>query len=219
MGFKFPENFNYPLISKSVKEFWRRWHISLGTWFRDYLYIPLGGNRHGKAKQIRNLLIVWALTGLWHGASWNYVIWGLAFGALLVFETVFAKKGKSETDTELLRSIPRRFVVLALTVVIFVWFRFQSFDEAIRQIASMFGGSPLWNSETAYLLKSGAVVLFVSFIGATPLPKRLANKIEATNPGVYLSAAARPVLMVIIIGLSTAYLVDGSFSPFLYFRF
>ncbi|MBQ7596760.1 MAG: MBOAT family protein, partial [Clostridia bacterium] len=108
LGIKFPENFNYPLISKSIREFWRRWHITLGSWFRDYLYIPLGGNRHGIVKQIRNLLIVWALTGLWHGASWNYVIWGLGFGVILVMETVLFKKTSENKENRLLRSIPRR---------------------------------------------------------------------------------------------------------------
>ena len=219
LGFKFPENFNYPLISKSIREFWRRWHITLGSWFRDYLYIPLGGNRHGIVKQIRNLLIVWALTGLWHGASWNYVIWGLGFGIILVMETVLFKKASDNKEKSLLRSIPRRIIVLAITVVIFVWFRFQSFDEAINQIGSMFGASPLWSEETSYLLKSGAVMMLVSLIGATPFPKRIAQKIELTKPGVYFSTVFRPAFMLLIIGLSTAYLVDGSFSPFLYFRF
>ncbi len=218
-GFQFPENFDYPLISKSIKEFWRRWHISLGTWFRDYLYIPLGGNRRGTILQIRNLLIVWAFTGLWHGASWNYVIWGLSFGILLVSETLFSKKREKADRAGLWRSVPRRILVSAVAAMIVVWFRFQSFGEAIRQLGSMFGSSPLWSEETAYLLKSGAVMISVSLLGATPLPKRLVQRIAATKPGSRLAAVLRPAFMLLILGLSTAYLVDGSFSPFLYFRF
>ena len=218
-GFRIPENFNYPLVAGSIREFWRRWHITLGAWFRDYLYIPLGGSRHGLLRQIFSLLFVWAMTGLWHGASWNYMIWGACFGVLLVIETVISRLRKKEEKPGLWLSLPRRLLVFAVSALIFVWFRFQGAGEALHQFSLMFGGAPLWSSETAYLLQGAAVILIAALIGATPLPKMLFSRLEKTKPGVYILPAARVILMIGVLGLSTAYLVDGSFSPFLYFRF
>ena len=224
-GFEIPENFNYPLISGSIKEFWRRWHISLGAWFRDYLYIPLGGNRNGLIKQLLNLLIVWALTGLWHGASWNYVIWGLAFGIILIAETIWDKLFKNVETLDNRKNIHTAFRIVRVisvqfvTVIIFVWFRFQNFDEAIRQIGNMFGTVSFWTPDTLYYLKSGFVILLIALFGATPLPKRIAERIENTKIGVISFPFLRIIVLTAVLLVSTAYLVDGSYSPFLYFRF
>ena len=218
-GFKIPENFKYPLVSPSVRDFWRRWHITLGAWFRDYLYIPLGGSRKGTARQIFALLFVWAMTGLWHGASWNYVIWGACFGVLRVGETLLRKLSKKEEKTGLWRTLPRRIAVFALSALIFVWFRFQTAGEATAQFSRMFGGASFWSGETGYLLGGAAVILAVAFLGATPLPKRVFARLENTKAGACILPAGKALATVGILGLSTAYLVDGSFSPFLYFRF
>ncbi len=218
LGFCFPENFDYPLISRSIREFWRRWHITLGSWFRDYLYIPLGGSRCGIAKHIRNLLIVWALTGLWHGASWNFVVWGLSFGILLVLEMLLSKRNKeknADAKSSYLRCIP----VFLITCLIFVWFRFSDFGEAVGQFGRMFGSAPLWNREAAYYLRGGSVILIASLIGATPIPQKAFLSAEKTRLGAKLLQILRPLWMLVVLGVSTAYLVDGSFSPFLYFRF
>ena len=215
-GFTIPENFDYPLVSRSAREFWRRWHITLGRWFRDYLYIPLGGSRRGLPRQLLNLLLVWALTGLWHGAGWNFALWGLSFGALVAAETLlFRKKDNSAAGKAgYLRTLP----LLLVTVLIFVWFRFPTFGEAAAAFGQMFGG-PLWSGETAYLLKSAAVLLVVAALGATPLPKRLALRFSRTKAGGALIPWGKALWMLLILAAATAYLVDGSFSPFLYFRF
>ena len=218
-GFDIPENFNYPLISRSFREFWRRWHISLGSWFRDYLYIPLGGNRKGPGITIRNILLVWALTGLWHGASWNFVIWGLAFGVLLVLETLCEGRRKTgETDSPRRNSWLRVPFVLLMTVLIFVFFRFPDYTEAAAQFRKMFSGS-FWTAESFYYVRSAAVLLVFSAFGATPLPKRLASRIFLTRSGQRSATFVQAVWMLLILLLVTASLVDGSFSPFLYFRF
>ncbi len=237
-GFRLPENFRYPLVSRSIGEFWRRWHITLGSWFRDYLYIPLGGSRCSKAKHVRNILIVWALTGLWHGASWNFVIWGLCFGLLMIPGAMIRRKRpRSETiiradvldkapeQTEkprrsrLLLDVLRCAAVMILTVLIFVWFRFTGFQDAVLQFSEMFGSVPFLSGESFYYLKGAAVLLTVSLIGATYLPCRLVRKLEQTRAGQTLLPFGRALWMLLILAVSTAYLADGSFSPFLYFRF
>ena len=218
-GFDIPENFRYPLVSASLRDFWRRWHISLGTWFRDYLYIPLGGSRRGLPRQLRNLLLVWALTGLWHGAGWGFVLWGLCFGLLLALETLWVRRrGTPAAGTAAGRTL-RRLGVLALTTVVFVWFRFPAFGDAAAQLGRMFGGAPLWSGETGYLLRGCAVLLPAALLGATPLPKRAVLRLEGTKAGAALVPLGRALWMLLLLGVSTAYLVDGSFSPFLYFRF
>ena len=205
-GFSFPENFNYPYISRSVTEFWRRWHMSLGTWFRDYVYIPLGGNRKGKGRQFFNILIVWVLTGFWHGAAWNFLFWGLYFAVLLMIE----KAG-----------LPVRGRVYTLLVIVlgFVLFDAASLSAAISCIQGLFGlgGLPLVSTEGLYLLRSNLVLLAAAILGATPVPKKLWEKLESRFPR--LSAALAPVGMAALLLLSTACLVDGSYNPFLYFRF
>ncbi len=215
LGFHFPENFNYPFISQSITEFWRRWHMTLGGWFRDYLYIPLGGNRVSGGKWIRNVIIVWAATGLWHGAAWNFLWWGLYFGALLVLEKfvlmpVLKKIGAA-----------RYLYVLPLLLVSFVIFNASGVGQLMGDLQAMFGmaGLPGWSFETGYFLRSYAVVLLAAIVGATPLVKNLWEKIAATHPGRVVALVAEPLFVVGMLFITTAYLVDGSFNPFLYFRF
>ena len=212
-GFEFLENFDYPYISGSVTEFWRRWHMSLGTWFRDYVYIPLGGNRVSKIKWLRNIFIVWFLTGFWHGAAWNFIVWGLYFAVLLVLEKLWLKKYLDKSK------VLRHVYVMLLVVISFVIFNATDMGEAARYIAAMFGlgNVPAFSAEWLYYLRSYAVVIVVAIIGATPLPKVLANKICAKYEKV--TNVIEPVVLVGLMVVMTAYLVDGSFNPFLYFRF
>lgn len=207
-GFDFIENFNYPYISKSITEFWRRWHMSLGTWFRDYVYIPLGGSRVKKARMFFNILVVWMLTGFWHGAAWNFVIWGLYFAVLLIIEKVFLLKYLDKTK------VLNRIYVLFAVVISFVIFNAATMYEAVSYIGGMFGvgGIPLCSAEAIYYLRSFAVIFVLAIIGATPIPKKIATKIKVMQ---YIE----PIVLLALLAVITAYLVDGSFNPFLYFRF
>lgn len=214
-GFDFPENFNYPYISKSITEFWRRWHMTLGSWFRDYVYIPLGGNRRGIGRQLFNILVVWMLTGLWHGAAWNFVLWGIFYALLLTAEKVGLKKA---LDTH--GALGHVYVLLAVLLG-FVLFNADSLDQAAQDIAGMFafGKLPLLSAEAVYYLRSYGVVLLLAVLGATPLPKRA---IAALSGNRVLSRGwnvLEPLLLTGLLLVVTAYLVDGSFNPFLYFRF
>ena len=206
-GFHFIENFNYPYLSKSVTEFWRRWHMSLGSWFRDYVYIPLGGNRVSKARWVFNILVVWMLTGLWHGASWNFVLWGLLFAVVLLIEKWLPALQK-------LPSAARHIYVLLIVMLSFILFNAADLNQAAQDVAGLFGGLPLVTQESLYYLRSYAVVFAVSVVGATPLPKQLAARIPEKA-----AAVLEPVAMIALLLTCTAYLVDGSFNPFLYFRF
>ncbi len=211
-GFHFLENFNYPYISKSVTEFWRRWHISLGSWFRDYVYIPMGGNRCSKGKWMFNILVVWFLTGFWHGASWNFIVWGLYFATFLLLEKLFLAKK--------LEKLPMWLQILYTLILVnfgFVIFNANDLSGVIANFGGMFGagGIPLTDSRTVYYLLGNAVLLLIAAVGATPLPKKLADKLRNTSFGWVLE----PLFAVVTLLLVTAYLVDGSFSPFLYFRF
>lgn len=212
LGFRFLENFNYPFISKSITEFWRRWHISLGSWFRDYVYIPLGGNRVKPMRQIFNIMVVWCLTGFWHGAGWTFMSWGLYFGVLLIIEKLFLKKYLEKSP-----SFIKHFYVIFLVLISFVLFNADTFTMAFSDLKIMFGAAdlPLYTAETLYTLRSYAVLLIIALIGATPLVRNLARKIENTK----ISTVLEPVITAVILIVSTAYLVDGSFNPFLYFRF
>lgn len=214
-GFDFLENFNYPFISRSITEFWRRWHMSLGSWFRDYLYIPLGGNRVPRGRWIFNIAVVWAATGLWHGAAWNFVAWGIFFAVLLVLEKLFLKKW--------LERAPARghIYVMLLVIISFVLFDATSLRGAGETIGAMFGagGLPAVSFEALYNLRSYAVVLILGIIGSTPLPKLAVERIRKTSGGAVLINAAEPVALVALLAVSTAFLIDGSFNPFLYFRF
>ena len=220
-GFKFMENFNYPYISKSVTEFWRRWHISLGSWFRDYIYIPLGGNRVSKGRHLFNIFVVWFLTGFWHGAAWNFIVWGLYFAVLLVIEKFFMLKHMERMPKVLVHG----YVLLA-SVISFVIFDAVNMQLAVVYIGAMFGfgGLPLVSVETLYYLRSYAILLILALIGATPLVKSIANRIMTaqwteSTLGTVLSTALELLVLIVLFVVSTAYLVDGSFNPFLYFRF
>ena len=211
-GFTFPENFNYPYCSASITEFWRRWHISLGSWFRDYVYIPLGGSRVGKWKLLRNLLLVWAATGLWHGAAWNFVLWGLFYAVLLIAEK-FALLPKLQKHPTLGRVYTLLFVLLG-----FVLFDAPSLSAAASRIAGLFGGAGA-GVESLYYLRSYAVVLLLAVLGATPLPKRLLARLRKNRVCGAILDVLEPIVLVALLALCTAYLIDGSFNPFLYFRF
>lgn len=215
-GFTFLENFNYPYISKSITEFWRRWHISLGTWFRDYVYIPLGGNRLGKAKQIRNILIVWMLTGFWHGANWNFIAWGLFFGILLILEKTFLLK-----VLEKLPKIIQHFYVLFAIMISFILFNANDITQAFEQIVGLFGANKevFINDYTLYYLKSYLVTLIIAIIGSTPLLSKKLNQVKE-NPKIrkWINFI-EPITLITLLLFVTAYLVDNSYNPFLYFRF
>ena len=212
-GFDFLENFDYPYISGSVTEFWRRWHMSLGTWFRDYVYIPLGGNRVSKIKWFRNIFVVWFLTGFWHGAAWNFIVWGLYFAVLLILEKLWLKKYLDKSK------VLRHVYVMFLVIISFVIFNAADMGEAMRYIASMFGAGdvPAVSAELFYYLRSYAVVIAVAIIGSTPLPKKLVSKISEKHEKIF--NVIEPLVLVGMLVVMTAYLVDGSFNPFLYFRF
>ena len=214
-GFSFPENFNYPYISASITEFWRRWHISLGTWFRDYLYIPLGGNRTSRAKWYRNLLIVWAATGLWHGAAWNFLLWGLLFAVLLIAEKQFLRPVLEKS-----RVFSHIYVLFFITLS-FVLFDADSISSAAGTLGALFGAGGLTGAtqEALYLLRSNAVLLAIAAVGATPLPRRLCGALESSRAGARVLSVLEPLGTLALLVLCTAYLVDGTFSPFLYFRF
>lgn len=212
-GFHFPENFNYPYISGSITEFWRRWHISLGTWFRDYLYIPMGGNRVSRSRWFFNIFVVWMATGLWHGATWNFVLWGVFFAILLMIEKIgllsILKKMK----------VLNHIYVLFFVIINFVIFDASSLGGIFSYFKAMFGCSryPWMTFESMYYLKSYAVILVIAILGATPLPKLIVGWIERKNKTVI--QIAEPIFLVALLTVCTAFLIDGSFNPFLYFRF
>ena len=212
LGLNFLENFNYPYIAKSITEFWRRWHISLSSWFRDYVYIPLGGNRVKKSRQVFNIMVVWCLTGFWHGAGWTFIAWGLYFGILLLCEKFFWGK-----LIEKLPKVFRHIYVIFIVIISFVIFNASTFTEAWNDILNLLGmnGLPLISDGAIYALKSNAILLVIAFFGATPVMKKLCLKYEDKLPVRILEVVSIAVILVV----STAYLVDGSFNPFLYFRF
>ncbi len=215
MGFNFIENFNYPFVSKSATEFWRRWHMSLGTWFRDYVYIPLGGNRVSKPRQFFNIFVVWMLTGFWHGAAWNFIIWGLFFAVLLIIEKTLILKHLEK------RKILSRIYMILVISVSFVIFNATDMKEAISYIGGMFGAGdiPLVSNEYLYYLKSFAVVLILGIIGSTPVVKNTVEKLMQNNKVSKILVVLEPTILVVLMIVMTAFLVDGSFNPFLYFRF
>ncbi len=215
LGFRFTENFDYPYISGSVTEFWRRWHISLGSWFRDYVYIPLGGNRVSRAKWLRNIFIVWALTGLWHGAAWNFILWGLFFAVLLTAEKLLY--GKTLERLPLLRHV---YVLLAVTVS-FVLFDAADVGGAAATVGAMFGAGGLKAADpiSLYYLRSYSAVFLIGILGATPLPKRIMQRLTSSPAGARAVNAVEPAALIVLLAVITGYLVDGSFNPFLYFRF
>ncbi len=216
LGFSFPENFNYPFISRSITEFWQRWHMTLSLWFRDYLYIPLGGNKKGVARQIVNIVIVWSITGLWHGAQYNFILWGMYFAILLVVEKFILRNA--------LLKLPRVFQHLYLLFVLafsFVIFDSNSLSEISYYVSGLLGldGLPFLSYEAAYYISSYAVVFLLACLFATPLPKQWYKRLETKRYSKEILTVLETPLMAVLLILSTAYIVDGSFNPFLYFRF
>ncbi len=214
-GFEFMENFNYPYISASITEFWRRWHMSLGSWFRDYVYIPLGGNRVSKTLWFRNIFVVWFLTGFWHGAAWNFIIWGLYFAIILVIEKLWLLEKLKKAK------IWNHIYVLFLVLISFVIFNATNMAEAFSYIGGMFGvgTTSFVSTECFYYLKSYSGILLLGMIGATPLPKECVKWLEQRKWGKTGLEILEPIVLAILLLVITAYLVDGSFNPFLYFRF
>ena len=209
LGFRFDENFDHPYLSTSVGEFWRRWHMSLTSWFREYLYFPLGGSRAGSAKTLRNLLIVWFCTGFWHGASWNFVLWGLYFGLWLILERFVFRDLLARTPV-----LVKRFYTLLVVFVGWGIFAMEDLGVCGRYLAVCFGGGPLWSAPDGYRLRSWALILLLLALGSTTLAADLWKKVPEQGRRVLA-----PVLMALGLIVSTAYLVDGSYNPFLYFRF
>ena len=211
LGFEFLPNFNYPYISKSITEFWRRWHISLSTWFREYLYIPLGGNRCSKPRWMFNLLVVWAATGIWHGASWNFLIWGLYFFVLLMLEKFFLLKVLNKAP-----ALVGHIYTLFFVVVSWAIFAIEDFAQLGSYLKVMFGlgGVPLMDAKLGYYVTSYLPILLVAAVASTPLGAKLYHKLK--------TPAAEVVCTVLVLAglvVCTAYLVDGTYNPFLYFRF
>ena len=216
-GFHFLENFSYPYVSKSITEFWRRWHISLSTWFRDYLYIPLGGNRCGRGRQIFNMLVVWALTGLWHGAEWNFLLWGLYYFLLLVGEKYIWKKP--------LAALPGAFKhVYALLLIVLGWvlFRCESLGAVGAYLAAMFGGAPFSDGQTAYYLAEYWWVLIVAVIASLPVKQRLEAVLEKRQDRAifrFMKNWLPKLWALALFALCYIRLLAGTFNPFIYFRF
>ncbi len=215
MGFRFPENFDLPYISRSITEFWRRWHMTLGTWFREYVYIPLGGNRKGTKRQILNLLIVWGLTGFWHGASWNFALWGLYFGIILILEKLFLLK--------LLERLPRiishiyTMLLVVLGWVIFANENFVEMADYLRNLLTSPAG--LYDGYTAFLLLSNLAVWLLAVVFSTSLPRNLGEKFSQWQEKHKFLGILEVVSVTALLLISIAFMVDGSYNPFLYFRF
>ena len=212
LGFRFLENFNYPFLADSITDFWRRWHISMGTWFRDYVYIPLGGNKGGLAKQLRNIAIVWLLTGFWHGASWNFVLWGVYFGVLLVLEKLILLRWLKR-----LPAVLRHIYALVLVTISWTLFAFTEISKGAAWCKAMLSGV-LFDSSSLYLLLTYGPMLAICALAATPLGKRFYKKL-----GTRLGQRALTVVdcggLACVLVMAAAYLVSGSYNPFLYFRF
>jgi len=218
-GFEFLENFNYPYISQNITEFWRRWHISLGTWFRDYVYIPLGGNRKGKWRTYFNVFVVWFLTGLWHGASWNFVLWGLYFGIIISIEKAFLMKWLNK-----LPSLIRHGYTILLLLIGWGLFAFDNFSQLSEYFKVMFGfrETSLYDQATLFYLSSNAISLIILIIASTPLMSMIYKRLETSLNSKLkwvLEVMIMPMIYLSILFISTAYLVDSSYNPFLYFRF
>ena len=215
LGFNFPENFNYPYMAKSITDFWRRWHMTLSSWFRDYVYIPLGGNKKGVLKQIRNILIVWSLTGLWHGASWNFIVWGLYFGILLILEKFILKKYFSNVP-KFIKCIYTLFLVM----ISFVIFQGDRLSSAFNIIKGLFGlnGELFINNVTLYYLKGYVLFIVLGVISSTNYVKNLVIKIS-NGKGKKIINILEPIYLLILLIIVTMYLIDSSYNPFLYFRF
>lgn len=216
IGFKFPENFNYPYIANSVTDFWRRWHMTLSSWFRDYVYIPLGGNRVSTLKHIRNILVVWMLTGLWHGASWNFIIWGIYFGVILIIEKYCLNK-VLEKLPRVIRNIYAMFIVM----ISFIIFSSDDISSALVAIKGLFSFSSLKfsNDFIIYYIRSYGVILIGGLVLCTPLIKNVINKLRENKILNYIINIFEVIILVLVLVVITSMLIDSSYNPFLYFRF
>ena len=214
-GFEFPENFNYPYMSKSVTEFWRRWHMTLGNWFRDYVYIPMGGNRVSKKRWFFNIAVVWFLTGLWHGAAWNFILWGLLFAVILVLEKQWIGKLLEK------HSIISHFYVIGVLIISFVIFNATDLQNIRDTLLVLFTGNglPFVSHEFLYYFKSYGVLLFVGILGATPFCKEICSNLESKEKWNHAFTILEPLVLLILACIVTAYLINDSYNPFLYFRF
>ena len=214
-GFEFPENFNYPYMSKSVTEFWRRWHMTLGNWFRDYVYIPMGGNRVSKKRWFFNIAVVWFLTGLWHGAAWNFILWGLLFAVILVLEKQWIGKLLEK------HSIISHFYVIGILIISFVIFNATDLQNIRDTLLVLFTGNglPFVSHEFLYYFKSYGVLLFVGILGATPFCKEICSNLESKEKWNHAFTILEPLVLLILACIVTAYLINDSYNPFLYFRF
>lgn len=215
LGFEFDENFNYPYMSKSITEFWRRWHISLSTWFKEYVYVPLGGNRKGTARQIFNIFVVWGLTGLWHGASWNFLLWGLYFGVILIIEKVFLLK-KLEQAPEVIS----RAYALVLIVLGWVIFAITDMGQMGGYFKALVNVGNIVDNQSLYLIVTNLAVLLILIFASTDIPKKVAISIMSRleeKPVVYIIIKNAFYLAILIISIS--FLVSDTYNPFLYFRF
>ncbi|MHB8963638.1 MAG: MBOAT family O-acyltransferase [Saccharofermentanales bacterium] len=213
-GFSFPENFNYPYIARSAAEFWRRWHMTLGGWFRDYVYIPMGGNRVPVMRYVLNILVVWFLTGLWHGAEYNFILWGLFYGLLLLVEKYllkgFLQKGKV---------LPHLYLIF-ITIIGFILFDASSVKDAIQTCGRLFGiGADFTNITSTYYAKSYSLIIIIAAVLSTPLLRNAFTVASRHNRGEMAQNILKPVVCMLILAISTAYLIDGSYNPFMYFRF
>ena len=231
-GFRFPENFNYPYIAASITDFWRRWHMTMSFWFRDYVYIPLGGNRVSSVRHLLNILFVWLLTGFWHGAGWSFIIWGLYYALLLLIEKRVTKwigsipgSGVIE-DTGPLRPVMRclyglRHVYVAAALLVgWVFFDAETLSQVTGRLSLLFGGAEQTAGQAAlYYLRSYIVPLIIAAVGATPLPAYIVARVATAIRGAKILAVLEPAYIFALLIVVTAYLVDGSFNPFIYFRF
>ena len=213
LGFEFLENFDYPYLSRSITEYWRRWHISLGTWFREYVYIPLGGNRRGLPRQILNLIIVWGLTGLWHGASWNFLLWGLYYGVILIVEKVWLLKPLQKAPGAV-----QHLYSLLLIVLGWVIFALTDFSAIGNYFAALFGAHGGTDSQTMYLLTTNLSLLLVAALACTRWPAQTANDLLARIPAA-AQTLLRCLFYTVVLLMCVAFLVGDSYNPFLYFRF
>lgn len=215
LGFDFDENFNYPYMSRSITEFWRRWHISLSTWFKEYVYIPLGGNRKGLLRQVVNIAIVWGLTGFWHGASWNFLLWGLYYGFILILEKLFLLQW-----LEKLPSLARRIYSLFIIVTGWVIFAVTDMDQMGVYFKALFGMGEPGTAGASYVIMGNAILLLILILASTDIPKRLGTtlmiKLESKEN---LALIIKNLFYGVVLLLCIAFLVSDSYNPFLYFRF
>lgn len=216
LGFNFPKNFDHPYMSKSISEFWRRWHITLGSWFRSYIYIPLGGNRKGKARTLFNLMVVWAATGFWHGASWNFIFWGAYFGVLIIIERL----GWGKILDEKLPEFVSRLYTFLLVVFGWVFFDIDGFGDAVLYVKAMFGaGGSFIDSYAVYQLGSYFVMFIFCIIASTDYPQKFITNLSRNPKTSTVYKISAPIVQVTLMLICTAYLVDATYNPFLYFRF